>query len=127
MFNVLLVDDLQMQNDLLKQRIDCCGLEINYFTANNGYEGLDIFRRELIDLVIMDHVMPIMDGIESLKQMRLINREIPIFMSSGSCHNCDCECLQFGATKILPKPISMELLINSVMEELRPDRHIYQR
>ena len=81
MFNLLVVDDeknarLYMEAVLKKNNY-------NVFTACDGKEALDILDREHIDLVLLDIMMPNMDGYEFTEMLRSVNDTMPILMISA--------------------------------------------
>ncbi len=81
------------------------------FFANNGKEGLEIFKKEDIDLVVTDILMPEMGGEEMIKEILKI-REVPIICLTAF-ENIDIEKCFF-----LKKPITTENLINTLREAL---------
>ena len=81
MFNLLVVDDeknarLYMETVLKKNNY-------NVFTACDGKEALDILDREHIDLVLLDIMMPNMDGYEFTEMLRSVNDTMPVLMISA--------------------------------------------
>ena len=75
---VLLVDDEHDFLDLMEARIKNWGYEI--LRADNGKEAIDIVRNGKIDIMVLDYMMPNMDGITVLKKIRSINKDIPVIM-----------------------------------------------
>ena len=74
--NVLVVDD-----STLTQRIICHSLDslpIFLITANNGKEALEVYKKESIDLILTDILMPEMDGVELIHNVREIDNDIPV-------------------------------------------------
>jgi DNA-binding response OmpR family regulator len=114
--NVLIVDDdrpsLKMNSFLLREE----GYHV--VTAPNGLEALPLLEQEEIDLVILDVMMPVMDGHETLRRLRQ-RYEVPvIFLSAKGDTSDKVKGLQLGADDYLPKPFEpAELLarIKSVM------------
>ena len=84
-------------------------------TASNGEEGLDLFLKNEYDIVITDVVMPIMNGVDMLEQIRLTNRDVVTVImsgiSSGDKHGDAKSDYQ------LVKPVSVERLLN-VLEQI---------
>lgn len=120
MFNILLVDNINIRNELLKLRIESCGFEFNYITAKNGLECLNILKNNKVDLIIMEHIMDGLNGINTLKEIRKANKSIPIYVSSMCCCDCEESCKQYGIAGIIPRPVSSKLLIKSIMQSLYP-------
>jgi len=77
------------------------------FTASNGVEGLKIFEHESIDVIMVDYVMPKMDGYEFTKRIREINSSIPILMlSSHSDREKLINMMHLNLTNYIIKPIT---------------------
>ncbi len=84
-------------------------------TADNGEEGLSLLRaqRRLHDVVLLDIMMPVMDGFETLQRMKSDEalREIPVIMiSSLDETEAVFRCLRMGASDYIPKPFNVMLL-----------------
>lgn len=81
MLNILLVDDDKNIRKLYKAVLESDGY--NVLTAQNGEEALDIMDRECVDLVVLDIMMPKMDGYEFTRTLREVNNNLPILMVSA--------------------------------------------
>ena len=81
MKKILLVDDDESIQLLYREELEDLGYEV--ISALNGEEGLQNFRDDLPDLVILDIQMPGMNGIEVLRQMKMQNAAVPIILSSA--------------------------------------------
>ncbi|MEA3290183.1 MAG: hybrid sensor histidine kinase/response regulator [Campylobacterota bacterium] len=91
--------------------------------AHNGKEGLDLYikYKESIDVVITDLNMPIMDGIEMIKQIRDINFEIPIIITSAyNDHVTLNKVINLNVDGFINKPFSYKELLSSVNKVLKP-------
>ena len=100
---ILIVDDeeliLENLEALLKDQAD------NIYTALNGELALEILKREQIHCVISDIKMPVMDGIELIKQARGAGFEIPfIFFTAHGNSNLMMEAVKYGAFDFIDKP-----------------------
>lgn len=78
---ILIVDDDQHIRRLYKEELEEEGYEVT--VASTGAEGLDLFEREDFDLVTLDILMPDIDGIKVLRQMKEKKPRIPIIMSTA--------------------------------------------
>lgn len=81
MAKVLVIDDeanVRMITELLLTRM---GYQV--LLADNGRIGLELFRQELPDVVVLDVKMPEMDGIEVLKQIRRVDQKQPVIVLTG--------------------------------------------
>jgi len=75
---VLIVDDEKDFLDFMRIRISNWGYEIS--EAVNGKDALSALASQNPDIVVLDYLMPDMDGIEVLKEIRKLNKEIPVVM-----------------------------------------------
>lgn len=84
--------------------------------ANNGEEALGLFEKHnTIDLVLMDLNMPVMDGFEATRKIRVIKNNIPIIAQSAFVLNDENKkALKAGCNEFLSKPLTKELLINTL-------------
>ncbi len=118
--SVLVIEDNEVNRIMMSALFE--GLKIPIDMANNGKEGLEkllLLQTEnlLPPLVIMDIHMPVMDGIEAVKQMRLIEglADLPIVaLSADAFKEQQAKALQAGFTDYLTKPIDMEKLLTIV-------------
>ena len=81
MFHILVVDDDKNTRRLLKAVLENDGYKVSL--AENGEEALDAMDSDVIDLVVLDIMMPIMDGYEFTKTLRDVNNNLPILMVSA--------------------------------------------
>ena len=81
MKKILLVDDEEGIQMLYREELQDAGYEV--VSAYTGEEGLEKLRSESPDLVILDIQMPGMNGIETLRQMKMDNPSLPIILSSA--------------------------------------------
>ncbi len=114
--HILVVDDDHMMREFVKEV-----LEINNFKiteASNGKAGLKEFRENTPDLVITDIIMPEMEGISFIRELRSHNKEVPIIAMTGNVHGRMEEFLeistQLGADEILRKPIKAKEFLDAI-------------
>lgn len=81
MKKILLVDDEEGIQMLYREELEDEGYEV--ISAYTGEEGLQKFQEESPDLVILDIQMPGMNGIETLRQMKMANPKLPVILSSA--------------------------------------------
>ena len=122
-FSILIADDIETNRDLLCRRLGKMGFRL--LTANNGLEVLESLAQASVDLVLLDLMMPLMDGIEVLQCMRqdVRYRDIPVIMITA---NDDVEnavrCIDMGAEDYLVKPFNHTMLrarVNACLERKR--------
>lgn len=113
---ILVVDDDDMMRAFVKEL-----LLINDFKvteANNGKAGLKEFRENTPDLVITDIIMPEMEGISFIRELRSHDKGIPIIAMTGNVHGRMEEFLdissKLGADEILRKPIKSQEFLNAI-------------
>jgi adenylate cyclase len=108
---VLIVDDEPFNVDYLEQELE----DLNYhiLTAVNGQEALDLIQRERPDLVLLDIMMPVMDGFAVLSRLKAdaVLRDIPVIViSAANDLESVVKGIQQGAEDYLPKPFEPTLL-----------------
>ncbi len=81
MKKILLVDDEEGIQMLYREELEDDGYTV--ISAYTGEEGLQKFKDEAPDLVILDIQMPGMNGIETLRQMKMLNPDLPVILSSA--------------------------------------------
>ena len=121
---VLIVDDNEDNRFTLSMRLENCGY-YNLVTAGNGREALEKMRSGPVDLVLLDIMMPELDGYGVLAEMRadVALRDIPVVMISVlEDINSVVRCIELGATDYLTKPFNPVLLkarIDNCIEKSR--------
>jgi diguanylate cyclase (GGDEF)-like protein len=108
---ILIADDDAANRDLLRRRLECEGHEVR--EAHNGLEVLDALRTFPCDLILLDLMMPVMDGFETLSRMKQDAglRELPVIMISALEElQSVVNCIELGAVDYLPKPFNRVLL-----------------
>jgi PAS domain S-box-containing protein len=117
---VLVVDDEYNIRSMMKEIMEMSGFKV--LTAGNGRDGIDIYQRykNEIDLIIMDMVMPVMDGRAAFNEIRKINPDQKIFIISGYTQREDLEdILENGAVGFLRKPFQVKEIVEKVQEILK--------
>lgn len=106
---VLICDDSMLARKHLEEYL--LKLECSIFKAKNGQEAVNIYKDEMPDIVLMDIVMPIKNGIEALCDIRLINPKAKVIMiSSVGTETYLKEALKAGAVDFIQKPVEYENL-----------------
>ena len=111
---VLIVEDDELNYILLQEFLSNYKLKLLH--AWNGQEALKLFRQEKhIDLILMDLKMPIMDGYEALKQIRIINPDIIIIAQTAYAAETDKEAIRLaGFDDYISKPINRDKLLEKI-------------
>src|SRR5687768_120191 len=117
---VLVVDDERDLVDLVAYNLTRGGYEV--LTASNGTEALDVAQRETPDLVVLDLMLPGIDGTEVARRMKADSRTagIPIVMLTAKGEETDIVVgLTLGADDYVTKPFSMKVLLARISTVLR--------
>ena len=116
---ILIVDDEPFNVDYLEQELEESGYEL--LTASNGQEALDQIRNASPDLVLLDIMMPVMDGLEATKLIREVGslKHTPIVALTALAMPGDRErCIAAGMTDYLSKPIRIQELADMIQKHL---------
>lgn len=108
---VLIVDDMEANRALLQRRLERCGYRAS--SVDSGPAALQELARELPDIVLLDYMMPGMNGIEVLRELRAdpLMAELPVVMVTARVEGeATVEALEAGADDYVTKPIDFEVL-----------------
>ncbi len=117
---VLIIDDEEHIVELIKYNLESNGFETRF--AYNGMEGIKIAVAEKPSLIILDLMLPMMDGIEVCKNLRVneVTWNIPIIMLTAKSEEIDKIIgLELGADDYITKPFSVRELIARIKAVLR--------
>ncbi|MHB1005969.1 MAG: response regulator transcription factor [Chloroflexota bacterium] len=118
MKRILCIDDDQGVTRVLKRGLSYEGFVVD--VANNGAEGLASARDNAPDLVILDIMMPDMDGLEVLRRLRAADARIPVLMLTARDTAADqVQGLDTGADDYVVKPFTFDVLLARVRALLR--------
>ena len=117
MKTVLIAEDSSVIQNLAKRVLEFSDYKIKL--AKNGKEVLDILAKETFDLIILDIIMPVMDGMECMRKIRTLegnaNQHIPVVAISGNARNYSAqEFADAGFTAFLAKPLDYDKLMETV-------------
>lgn len=103
---ILVIDDEAAVRGTIQRMLESAGHEV--IAAENGRDGLDRYRKQDLDVVITDIIMPEKDGIETIREIRAIDPTVAIIAISGEGHTGLPDFLRvakkLGATATLKKP-----------------------
>ncbi len=118
---ILVIDDEVTALNLLQKIFEGEGYEVHM--ATNGREGVELFRRQPCDLVITDMVMPVMDGLQTILELREIASDLPVIAISGGGAISKERYLTVAGylDKVITiaKPFSVEAIVNAAAGLLR--------
>ena len=110
-YSILLVEDNKLNQTVVKFTLKRYGYLID--VANNGFEAIEKFKNGKYDFILMDIMMPEMDGLEATKEIRKLESEeqIPIIALTADIMIANEEkCLQNGMNAHITKPFEIESL-----------------
>jgi two-component system cell cycle sensor histidine kinase/response regulator CckA len=126
---ILIVDDQEMVRTLVADLLT--DLDYEVITASDGHDAIDLYSRmkeeaqandqpeHPVDLVILDMILPKIDGVETFDRLRELNPDVRVILSSG--YDVDDrvkELLGRGALGFIQKPYHIEALLNMVRKVL---------
>jgi DNA-binding response OmpR family regulator len=117
---VLIVDDNEENRDILSRRLKADGFKI--ITAVDGKEAMTILSENIIHIVLLDIMMPEVDGFTLLSQIRADStfEDMPVIMlTSIDIVTVAQECLRLGACGYVTKPYDMEFIKKKIRECLK--------
>jgi len=111
---LLLVEDNLLNQKLIFLNLNKFGFKIT--VANNGAEALEKVKEDRYDLILMDLMMPVMDGLEATQEIRLFeestNYHTPIIGLTANTFDADREkCLAIGMDEFMSKPFDVEVFL----------------
>ena len=123
---ILVVDDIEMNLKVVKGLLKETKIQID--TVASGRQCLERVKTTRYDVIFLDHMMPEMDGIETLQNMKLLtdnlNEEVPVIMlTANAIVGAKEEYMQAGFTDYLTKPIQETELLEMLLKYL-PEEHV---
>jgi signal transduction histidine kinase/DNA-binding response OmpR family regulator/CHASE3 domain sensor protein len=112
---VLIADDLRANRVMLVDLLSPIGFET--MEAENGQEALEKAQAQHPDIILMDIVMPLMDGLEAICRLRQLSafKDVPIIATSANASDTEAQkCLAVGATAFTPKPVDFNDLLQQL-------------
>src|SRR5690349_9796375 len=124
--SVLLVEDEENLHDALKLNLELEGYEIT--SAFDGNQAMQKIQQEYFDLIIMDVMLPGVDGISITESIRLQNNEVPILILSAKNTSADrVQGLKKGADDYLTKPFNLEELLIRVQKLIEKNKKMQDK
>src|SRR6059036_3451432 len=120
MSRILVIDDDEQMRSFVQEVLTRAGYQVH--AAENGDEGLKIFKENHVDLVITDLFMPEKEGCETIVELKRLWPKARIIAVSGGCRINGADCLpiaeRLGAQRTLNKPVTTRQLLEAVHEVL---------
>ena len=124
--SILLVEDEENLQEALKLNLELEDYDVT--SAWNGIEALELIQKEHFDLLILDVMLPELDGISVVETIRLQNNDIPVLILSAKNSSADRVLgLKKGADDYLTKPFNLEELLLRVSKLLQKSRQLAER
>jgi CheY-like chemotaxis protein len=112
---ILLVEDNRLVQQIAIRLLQKLG-PLDVSVADNGFEAVEMFKKEHYDAIFMDCQMPVMDGFEATKRIRQLEQENQssrtkiIALTAGVSEQLKKECLDAGMDSYIPKPVTLSML-----------------
>lgn len=112
---VLLVDDEEDFLEIMSERMEARGMEVT--TCASAMEAVKMIKSKTFDAIILDFMMPGMDGFQALKEIKAKHPESQIILLTGHATvEKGVEAMKMGATDFLEKPADIEALEKKIKE-----------
>lgn len=126
-YNILIVDDSRAMRNVVRKTISLSGFNIGEcWEAGNGQEALEVLNSHWVDLILADLNMPVMNGMEMLREMNKnkIFRNIPVILitTEGSEKRIE-EAIALGIKGYVQKPFHPET-IRDVLTQIMEETHV---
>jgi DNA-binding NtrC family response regulator len=124
MAKILVIDDEQGIRDLLDTLLRRKGYDVDVVDAESGQKGLDLFRQEHPDIIVLDLKMPGMDGLTVLQEIHRLDPRQPVIILTGAgTAETEQQVRAMGVTEYVEKEFSLHLLGDALKRLLKtPDR-----
>jgi len=116
-YKILIVDDSRNIRKVFRDILEKVGYQV--FEAEGGTAAIKFLAGETVHLILLDMVMPEMNGPRFLAHLRQMKNETPVILITGVTQTqALAECMQFGVREMVVKPTSPEVLCEKVSKEL---------
>lgn len=124
--SILIVEDEESLREALQLNLELEGYAVT--TASTGSEALQVVRKEYFDLILLDIMLPEMDGITVCENIRLQNNDVPVLFLSAKNSSMDrIEGLKKGGDDYLTKPFNLEELLLRVDKLITKNKKLKER
>jgi CheY-like chemotaxis protein len=111
--DVLIVEDIEYNFELLREML--LNTKCNIYWASNGVECLKYMKNKRYDIILLDIRMPVMDGYETIKRIRKIDKNIPVIAQTAyAISNDKDKLIQLGCSDYISKPIKKDELYSII-------------
>lgn len=110
---ILLIDDEEEFASTLAERLELRGYVAKI--AKDGETGISLITHDSFDIVLLDLMMPGLNGLDTLKQIKIINKHLPVILLTGhGASKGGTEGMRIGAFDFLMKPLDIKKLIEKI-------------
>ncbi|AQS39195.1 signal transduction histidine kinase [Shewanella psychrophila] len=113
---ILIVDDIALNREIIRMPLE--ELDTQLYLAENGVQAVELFKKHDIDLILMDCLMPVMDGFDATKAIRKMEvngNRVPIFAVTASVsEEVTQTCKLAGMDEVMLKPFDFDQLIKKI-------------
>lgn len=127
-YKVLIVDDEEAIRELLKYNLEKSGFKVK--VARDGAQGVEIAQKFIPDLVLLDIMMPVMDGVEAcrrLREMKELQKTFIVFLTARSEEYSEVAGFDVGADDYITKPIKPRALISRINALFRRESKVAEK
>jgi two-component system chemotaxis response regulator CheY len=118
---IMVVDDSPFASKQIKDIVEDNGYEVIGY-AKNGEEGIELYKELKPDIVILDIIMPGIDGLETAEIIMKSNPDVKIMMLSSLCDSGTLEEVRnIGVKYLIPKPLEADVLLATLELVLKQD------
>ena len=112
---VLLVDDDEDFLEIMSERMKTRGMEV--ITATSAEDALERIEKDTFDAIVLDFMMPGMDGLQTLKEIKAKRPELQIILLTGyATIEKGVEAIKLGAMDVVEKPADLEVLARKIQK-----------
>ena len=112
---ILIAEDEELNRMLIDEFLS--GSDLVKYYAKNGKEAVEIFQKKKVDIILMDLKMPVMDGFEATREIKKLNKMVPIIAQTAYSYKRE-DCLNAGFDDYISKPFEESFLINLLQKYL---------
>jgi len=113
---ILLADDEEMLSDLLAELLESS--DYNVIKVSSGKEALKVLTEEIkVDLAIIDYNMPELSGLETIEEIRKLNFNLPVILSSGATEQLDgIDLDKYKISSSIQKPYEFDTMLSTIQQ-----------
>ncbi len=109
---IVIVDDETVSRKILRARLEAAGHEVQ--EAKDGQEGVDLFTADPPDVALVDLIMPVKDGTETIKEIRELHPSAKIIAMSAGAYDYPAVERVPGANRTFSKPLEMDQVLEAI-------------